>query len=160
MAETHWKKLTNPNYLGSWDIPKGQSFTLTIDRVIQEEIFNQTKNAKETCTVIHFKENVKPMVANKTNCKMVATIYNTPYIEQWSGKQITVQVEKVKAFGKLEEALRISKDKPKVAQEYVCSDCGIMVTENVAKYAQQQFGVITCADCGKKRKEQKQDDTN
>ena len=51
MAEnlTHWKKLTNPNYLGSWDITSG-SLIVTIKQIEQKMIFNQQKQQEELCT--------------------------------------------------------------------------------------------------------------
>ena len=38
--ETHWKKLTNPNYLGSYSLTPGQDLTVTITKVVQEDVMN------------------------------------------------------------------------------------------------------------------------
>jgi hypothetical protein len=41
-------------------------------------------------------------------------MYGTPYIEQWSGKQITIYIANgIKAFGDVVDALRIRPEKPK-----------------------------------------------
>jgi len=53
MAETHWKKLVDTNYLGSWNITNGK-LVLQIASVKKERIFNQTKNAEESCIVAYF----------------------------------------------------------------------------------------------------------
>ena len=114
MEGTHWKKLTNPNYLGSWDFVQGEKKTLTIDKVTQEEVIDVQQNvAKKEVIVVFFKEKgIKPLILNKTNCKTIQGIYKTPYIQEWSGKRISIHVEKVKAFGKLEDALRVVNELP------------------------------------------------
>ena len=91
---------------------------LTIDKVIVEQVVDMEKggSAKKDCIIAYFKENCKPMILNKTNCKMIQALYDTPMIEQWAGKKIIVKIERVKAFGKMEDALRIKKEVPKVAQ--------------------------------------------
>ena len=97
--KTHWKKLENPDYLGAYALQPGQDLTLQIKSVGQEEVYNVNSNKKETCTVAHFADkSVKPMILNVTNCKTISKLYDTPYIEDWPGKYITVYIAKVKAF--------------------------------------------------------------
>ena len=53
--------------------------------------------------------------------KKIQQIYDTPYIEDWIDKQITIYVEKIKAYGEDNvECLRIRKIKP-VKQELIPS---------------------------------------
>ena len=171
---THWKKLTNPNYLGSWDLQKGEERTLTISSIVQEEIFNQNKNAKEQCIVAHFVDKSKPMVLNKTNCKTIQGLYGTPNIEEWKGKRITLEVQKVKAFGKLEEALRVKNKKPSgeppkqsepPTNEFVppCDDCGCEITafknytaSMIANRNADKYGMPLCVDCAAERKKKEE----
>jgi hypothetical protein len=108
---THWKKLTNPNYIGSHDLQPGQELKLTIESVSQEMI-KGTDGKEEMAIVALIKGAKKPMILNKTNCKIIAKIHDTPYIEQWSGKDIIIYSAKVKAFGEMVEALRIKNVKP------------------------------------------------
>lgn len=165
---THWKKLTNPNYLGSYDFEPKEERILTIEKVIVEQVIDMEKggSAKKDCIIAHFKENCKPMILNKTNCKMIQVLYNTPMIEEWAGKRIIVKVEKVKAFGKLEDALRIKKEVPKTIQQPVqkimCADCKNEVVpfanyspEQIAAVNQKKFGRIICATCSSKLQENK-----
>ena len=163
MAETHWKKLTNPNYLGSWDFTRGEERVLTIRGIVVEEVIDMEKSGseKKSCTVAHFNEDCKPMILNITNCKTIERLYNTPYIERWVGFRITVRVERVKAFGKLADALRIKGEKPATTPpSLLCNDCGGTIqgvegyrAEQVAATNQKRFGVQLCAECSKKRKE-------
>ncbi len=38
MSKTHWKKLTNPNYLGAYDFDIGEKRTLTIAKTVREMV--------------------------------------------------------------------------------------------------------------------------
>lgn len=106
MSKTHWKKLTNPDYLGAYSLEPGQELNLTIKNVVRQQVTG-ADGKKEECTVAYFTENVKPMILNVTNCKTIQKLYDNPYIEDWSGKKVTIYATKVKAFGESVEALRI-----------------------------------------------------
>ena len=158
---THWKKLTNPNYLGAYAFEQGEEKTGTIDYVKAEMVKN-VEGKEEECIVCHFLEkNLKPLILNKTNCKTITKLYNTPFIENWAGKKITMQVKQVKAFGDLTDAVRIKNAKlsgGKVA-EIKCADCGQVIKgmgqygpEQVAKLAFDKYGRNLCVECGKKAK--------
>ena len=80
---------------------RGRIWVVQIKSVGQEEVYNPTNNKKEVCTVAHFTDKgIKPMILNVTNCKTISKVYDTPYIEDWSGKYISIYIAKVKAFGK------------------------------------------------------------
>jgi hypothetical protein len=108
---THWKRLVNPDYLGAYSLDAGKDLTLTIDRVVREQI-TSTGGKKEECTVAHFKEAQKPMILNRTNSKMIQKIHGTPYIEKWSGLRITLYATTTKMAGEMVECLRIREFKP------------------------------------------------
>ncbi len=154
---THWKKLTNPDYLGAYALEEGQELILTVDYV-REETVTGPDGKKEDCTVIHFKEKVEPMILNATNAKTITKIYKTPYIENWVGKKIQVYVAEVKAFGELVEALRIRPFIPK-EEEYICEDCknkiegyGKLTARDVAQNTMAKYHKQLCAECGAKAK--------
>lgn len=108
---THWKKLQNPDYLGAYSLQPGEEPIYTIAKV-GPEMVTGPDGKKDECTVAHFTEKAKPMVLNATNCKTIAKIYNTPFIEHWVGKKIQIYAAKVKAFGEDVEALRIRPKAP------------------------------------------------
>lgn len=86
---THWKKLTNPDYIGAYAIEDGKDLVLTIAYVRQESVIG-SDGKKEECIVCHFSEkDAKPMILNVTNCKTISKLYGTPLIEQWAGKKVT-----------------------------------------------------------------------
>lgn len=108
-SKTHWKLLSNPDYIGAYWLPPGEDVTVTIDYVVREMITG-TGGKKEECTVAHLK-GVKPFILNATNSKTIAKLYG-PYIEDWAGKQITLFASTAKLAGDTVECLRI---RPKVA---------------------------------------------
>jgi len=114
MEKTHWKKLDNPNYLAAYSLMDGQTkeIIVTIDKVVVEEV--KTDRGAEQCKVAYIKGQ-KPMILNVTNCKAIQKAYDTPYIEDWAGKTITLYVAKIKAFGDVVDALRIKPEKPVVS---------------------------------------------
>jgi hypothetical protein len=150
---THWKKLTNPDYLGAYALDPGQDLIVTIDYVKNETVTG-TDGKKENCSVIHFTEkNVKPMIMNATNAKTITKLFKTPYVEQWHGRKIQIFVDTVKAFGEMVEALRIRPEIPKEA-EYYCYDCNSLIVpvgnksaEWLARYTQGKYGRPLCSEC-------------
>ena len=109
--KTHFKKLKNPDYLGSWDLMDQngnvKNLILTIKEV-KTEMVHDGKGGQENCTTVHF-QNSKPMIMNSTNLKTIHKTLETPFIEEWVGKKIEITTEKVKAFGEVHDALRVVK---------------------------------------------------
>ena len=154
MSETHWKKLTNPNYLGSYAFEPGEEKIVTIDHVVQEEVTGQEGKAS-MCIVAHL-VNEKPLILNKTNCKAISKLLNTPYIEDWAGARITLAVQRVKAFGEDVEAVRV---KPKLPSE-ICEGCGKEIragagrsAAEIVELAVKKYGKKLCIECATKMKE-------
>lgn len=111
MSKTHFKKLKNPDYLGSWDLADDNGVfknkILTISKV-EKKMVHDGRGGQEECVTVSFNES-KPMIMNATNLKTINKVFGTPYIEDWYGKKIEITVEKVKAFGEIHDALRVVK---------------------------------------------------
>lgn len=157
---THWKKLTNPDYLGAYALEPGQELIVTIRSVGTEQVIG-TDGKKEECTVAHFSERgVKPLILNATNCKTITKLTGSPYIENWAGVRIQIYVDKVKAFGEIVEALRIRSTKPKdPAQVPPCEICGNPLASawgktpaQLAEFTKANTGKVLCAACAKRFK--------
>lgn len=158
MEKTHWKALTNPDYLGAYAFKTGEERILTIKDVTNEIVVGPD-GKKEECQVARFYEKEKPMILNKTNMKVIAKLYSSPYIEDWRNKKITVHVEKVKAFGEIVEALRVMKKVPKeeAPVEIKCEECNQnisaaygMTIKEMAAYTKTKYGKALCEECAKK----------
>lgn len=145
--KTHWRKLTHPNYLGSWSFQPGEEKTVTIKEVKQEIVKNQ--NGSEECTVVYFEEDIKPLILNKTNAEMIAKVWGTPFIEDWKGLQIILKVKKVSAFGEMVDAVRVANTRP-TNEILTCESCGKPVSERVAAATKNKLNKILCADCARK----------
>lgn len=155
MAQTHWKSMTNPNYLGVYSLPDGKDIVLTIDRVGQELVMG-ADGSKEQCVVMHFKEPVKPFICNKTNLKQITKLLKTPYVEQWAGHRIQIGSEKVKAFGDVVDALRVRNKLPQTQADPVakCESCskeiqpeGTLTSVQVAAWRKKKYGQALCSAC-------------
>lgn len=120
-TRTHWKKLTNPDYLGAYSLEPKEERVLTIKSVYRDKVIGPG-GKKEDCTVCTFMENSKPMILNRLNCKTISRIYGTAYIEEWEGKKIQIFAEMVKAFGEDVEALRIRPFVPNVALPFLTEE--------------------------------------
>lgn len=160
MSKTHWKKLTNPDYLGAYSIEDGRDLILTVRRVVQEPVMG-ADGKKEDCIVCYWVEPQKPMILNATNCKTIVKLLGTPFIEDWAGHRLQIGTEKVKAFGDVVDALRVRKKLPAAPEPPIpCADCGQpiapaynMSAAQLAAYTEKQYGRKLCAACAKKAKE-------
>ena len=103
--KTHWKKLTNTNYLGSYALQPGKDLVVTITDVKKEMVKDATGSESE-CLIINL-QNQKPLICNKTNAKSIAKAVGSPFIEDWKGKQIALYIASVRAFGETVDGLRV-----------------------------------------------------
>ncbi len=154
MKKTHWKKMQNPDYLGAYSLDTGNGYSDIVAKikVVKVENITGADGKKEECVVAHL-VGQKPMILNVTNLKMLEKLFKTPYIEDWSNRDIQVGVEKVKAFGETVDALRIRKFLPKTAETPKCADTGkeITATEKmtiaqIVTATQKRYGRPLCAD--------------
>jgi len=116
--KTHWKQLVNPDYLGAYSLPDGNDMTIKIKQVVRE-IVKGLNGKSEECTVAHIEGN-KPLILNRTNCKTIAKLYGSPFIEDWAGKSIKIYAAVTKLKGDDVECLRIRDEvieKPKVTTD-------------------------------------------
>ncbi len=106
MAEhIHWKKTTNPNYIGEWDFEEGKDQIVQVKDVRTEVIQNQ--QGKEEKSVMYFENGVKPLILNVTNMKAIEKSTGTPYQDEWVGKKLQLYVTLVSAFGDTTKAVRV-----------------------------------------------------
>ena len=163
MENTHWRKILESEYLAGTDLDDGNGkfvpIVLTIKSAGEEEVRELGTNKKESCLVIHFSDNKKPMITNVTNAKAISKVCNSSYIEDWAGHRITIGTEKVKAFGEMWDALRVRPVAPQVAQkaptqQIVCTDCKKPIqahegvpADKLAGATSKKYGRALCYDC-------------
>lgn len=108
-ANRHWKNFLDKDYLGAHNLETGEELLVTIARFEGEEqvrIQDGKKDEKAPKPVLYFKEDVPKMIMNMTNGNTLTALYG-PHPEDWIGKQIQIFATPVKAFGKVQDALRI-----------------------------------------------------
>jgi len=102
----HWKAMTNPDFLGSWDFEDGEQRTLVI-KEIKEGTVTGDGGRQDHCVIGSFTTGL-PMILNNTNLKAIQIALKTPNPDEWVGKSIVLEVKNVKAFGDVWPALRVS----------------------------------------------------
>ena len=154
---TAWQSTRDVNFVGSYDLIVGvddnnqpiyKDRIVTIDYVnAKEEVMDAQTNKKVEKTVAHFKDkDVKPMILNTTNKKGIETATGTIFLEKWAGKQILLTVEQVKAFGKVQPALRI-----KPVPKRLCDVCGKVMDNKLYEQTMNAYGKALCsAQCKEK----------
>ena len=108
---THWKQLINLDYIGAYSLG-GNDLVVKIQSVAKEMVTGD-KGKKEMCMVARL-ENQKPFIINRTNAKMITKLCNSPYIEDWVGKSITLYVSTTSVAGETVECLRVRPTLPTV----------------------------------------------
>ena len=129
---THWKRLQNPTYLGSYDFQPGEERIVTVKDVKREMVKGQ--DGTEEHTIVHFVEGYKPMIMNATNSKMLTNLSGSPYVEKWIGTSFKLVVVKIKAFGEFIDALRIKSEKvTKLLPELVLDSANFVKVKEAIK---------------------------
>ena len=148
---TAWQSTRDVNFVGSYDLiidvdsndkPIYKDRIVTIDYVnAKEEVMDAQTNKKVEKTVAHFKDkDVKPMILNTTNKKGIETATGTIFLEKWADKQILLTVEQVKAFGKVQPALRI-----KPVPKRLCDVCGRVISNDIYEASMKKYNKALCS---------------
>lgn len=148
---TAWQSTRDVNFVGSYDLIVGvddnnqpiyKDRIVTIDYVnAKEEVMDAQTNKKVEKTVAHFKDkDVKPMILNTTNKKGIETATGTIFLEKWADKQILLTVEQVKAFGKVQPALRI-----KPVPKRLCDVCGKVISNDIYEASMKKYNKSLCS---------------
>lgn len=114
----HWKNYLDKDYLGAHNLETGEEFLLTIARYEGEELVQGADGAKTSKQVLYFKEDKPKMILNITNATIISSLYGN-HPENWIGKQVQIYAANVKAFGKMQDALRIRDFIPKIEVDVV-----------------------------------------
>lgn len=108
--KTHWKKLVNLDYIGAYSL-NGKDLVVEITEVSVKRVKGEG-GKEEECTVATLKGQ-KPFIINRTNAKVISKLYNSPYIEDWVGKKITLFPTTTRVAGETVECLRVRPSLPK-----------------------------------------------
>lgn len=148
-------------FLGGWSFENGDE-TLTIKSVQEEEMYDAETGGKKKGLAVRFEEKDLPMVLNVTNASTIADVTGTSRIADWIGRKIIVGTSKVKAFGRMHDAIRV-RDQVPDEHEFVCEDCGTVIKaaagkqpSELAEISKRNTGRVLCVACMKKAKEEQE----
>lgn len=154
-------------YLGAEDIDPGYEPVLTIEGIYYGKVTLQ--RGKEYKDVIQFEEeavpglrNVRPLIINATNRKVLKKVYRSVDADTLTGKKIQLYIDtnvKDPQTGGITDGIRIRPFIPK-EEKYFCEECCREITASAGMTAQQvaarttkKYGRTLCGDCGIKAKE-------
>lgn len=113
--KTHFKKLKNPDYIGSWDLMDEngtiKNRVVKIILIEKRQVFDGNGKSEELPVAVL--DQFKPLILNASNLKMIAKVLQSNFIEDWAGKSIELTVKKIKAFGDIHDAIRVVQSAPK-----------------------------------------------
>jgi hypothetical protein len=155
-----YRRFMDKNFFGVWDLDPDGDTVLTIDHTSRDEV--QNERGKETKFTIHWSEDKKPLICNKTNAESISKALGTKMVEEWKGKRIALYSKQVPAFGGITDAVRV-RDYPPKEVDVICEDCGKKITDHdgfsvnkIVTRSEALFGKKYCWDCSIKHKEEKQ----
>ena len=85
---------------------QGKTVTVVIDGIDPHADLRKTDGTTEHRPLLRFKGKEKMMVLNRTNAQAIARMHGAE-VKGWIGKAIKLRAEKVTAFGKEWDALRV-----------------------------------------------------
>ena len=115
--KTHYRLVAKSDHLSSADledmIEKKNDLVFKIKEV--KQIFGASVAGKKIdANIAYFYENIKPLVLNSTNGKVVSKFANSGFIEDWTDISIELFIDhNVKFKGATVDGVRIRKDRPK-----------------------------------------------
>ncbi len=158
----YWLGLAKPDtdYFGGQDLPNLQAkITVTIKNYSIENIRTQSGTTKKG--VLHFSEDVKPWIVNKTKLKPIVNKYGFE-TDNWIGKKITLYFDPLVKFGK-DVTGGVRCEMPRETPLPKCEECGgnieaagKMTPEQTAEYIKAKYGKYLCGKCATAKAQQQQ----
>ena len=146
-----WEKVIDPNFISSELIGTvGAEKVVTITNIDFAECYDEQTKKKVQKQTVFFQE-CKPLVLNKTNAKALKKLFspNSDNPADCVGHQVRLVVEKIKAFGKVVDAIRI-----KEYTEQKCEECGAVLkpasgktVAELIEISKRNTNKILCVKC-------------
>ncbi len=104
------KIMMRGKYLGAAEFD-GCDHDYTIKLIEQKNVAYEEDDDPEEAWIISFEETARQLLLNKTNCAAIGAIHGDN-ANEWIGKSITLFPARVKAFGVMQDAVRVRPDAP------------------------------------------------
>lgn len=159
-----WEKVIDPNFISSELIGTvGAEKVVTITNIDFAECYDEQTKKKVQKQTVFFQE-CKPLVLNKTNAKALKKLFspNSDNPADCVGHQVRLVVEKIKAFGKETDAIRI-----KEYTEQKCEECGAVLkpasgktVAELIEISKRNTNKILCVKCMQEYKKKQEGEQN
>lgn len=146
-----WEKVIDPNFISSELIGTAEAEkVVTITNIDFAECYDEQTKKKVQKQTVFFQE-CKPLVLNKTNAKALKKLFspNSDNPADCVGHQVRLVVEKIIAFGKETDAIRI-----KEYTEQKCEECGSVLkpasgktVAELIEISKRNTNKILCVKC-------------
>lgn len=115
-GKTHYRKVFKSDHLGQADLEEflesGSNLVFTIHHVVQE-IGVRVAGKKINANIAYFAEQIKPLVLNATNSKILRQITGSSFVEDWTSILVQLYIDpNVKMKGDTVGGVRINPKQP------------------------------------------------
>ena len=112
VKKTHYRKVFKSDHLGQADLEDfmeaGSNLVFTIANV-KQEIGVRVAGKKINANIAYFQEQIKPLVLNATNSKILKQLTGSSFVEDWAGTTIQLYIDaNVKMKGDTVGGVRIN----------------------------------------------------
>lgn len=124
--KTHYRKVFKSDHLGVADLEEfiegGSNLIFTIKHVRQER-GAKVAGKKIDANIAYFVENIKPLVLNATNSKLVSKLAGTCFVEDWQNLPIKLYINTgVKMKGEVVGGVRIDPNPVRLQKQVLTPD--------------------------------------
>lgn len=146
----HWRSVYKSEFLASWDLDDRDEL-LTIDFAERKEC--ELARGKEMKVVLNFKEKtlsngveLKPMICNPTNAKIMTRFVKSGILADWSGYSILVSVKENKGKIGNSEGLHIKEvSKNDFDISFILAETDLEKAQNLANENRQKMNASQTA---------------
>lgn len=97
----------------------GKTVTLTIAKLVVEEMGHGSE--KQSKPVLYFEKATKGLVLNRTNAMTIVGLYGDE-TDDWVGKRISIYPTRIRAFGAMQDTIRVREEIPAQPQAVPVED--------------------------------------
>jgi hypothetical protein len=111
--KTHYRKVFKSDHLGVADLEEfmecGNNDMVFSIAYVRQEIGASVAGKKINANIAYFKEDIKPLVLNATNSKVMRGLTGSSFIEDWKDTRIRLYIDKdAKLMGEVVGGVRVS----------------------------------------------------
>lgn len=102
-TKTHYRKAFKSSHLGVADLEdlleSGSNLVFNITEV-KQQLGVRVAGIKGDHNIAYFTEDIKPLVLNVTNSKVLKTLAGSPFVEDWTGVKVQLYIDSDVRFKK------------------------------------------------------------